>query len=259
LRRGLKKVLKFSPPLGRYATEKLHDLRIACKRLRYAAEFLSDVYPEGLGDLIGPMKRMQGLLGDVHDADVYADRIARYCARARFPAGPLSVDEAVAGLSQHLGSWRQRSLSAANDLWRKFTRGKEKKALRKLLRKPLCFRYPEIKDTVFGRITIDGKLYEEDVRISADGRVRSRKTALALEVYGNAHLIGPAELRQVCRGAPAILYVGTGQQGRAELTPEGQVYLSRQGIECRLCRTPDIPAAYNGERRPKAAILHVTS
>ncbi len=45
--------------------EKLHTLRIAGKKLRYTLEVF-----EPLGNRIGPLKKLQGVLGDIHDAEI---------------------------------------------------------------------------------------------------------------------------------------------------------------------------------------------
>ncbi len=48
----------------------LHELRIACKRLRYTVEFFEDDLPESLRALRKPATKLQKVLGDVHDLDV---------------------------------------------------------------------------------------------------------------------------------------------------------------------------------------------
>ena len=53
----------------------LHDLRIAAKRLRYLLELT------GPGDAVKRLKRLQDLLGEIHDCDVHLPAI-RALARA---------------------------------------------------------------------------------------------------------------------------------------------------------------------------------
>lgn len=48
----------------------LHELRIRCKRLRYACEFVQDIYGDQLDAMIKTTTALQDALGDVHDADV---------------------------------------------------------------------------------------------------------------------------------------------------------------------------------------------
>jgi CHAD domain-containing protein len=50
--------------------EGLHELRIACKRLRYTIETFSDVLPPEKDALAAVATRLQKRLGDVHDIDV---------------------------------------------------------------------------------------------------------------------------------------------------------------------------------------------
>jgi CHAD domain-containing protein len=50
--------------------ERLHRLRIACKRLRYALEFFEEVLASDVDDLIEEMKKLQDHLGNLQDAVV---------------------------------------------------------------------------------------------------------------------------------------------------------------------------------------------
>jgi len=62
----------------------LHDLRIAYKELRYAAELLAPALPIDLAALAEPAARFQKRLGEIHDADVAIATVSR--ARALEPA-----------------------------------------------------------------------------------------------------------------------------------------------------------------------------
>ncbi len=50
--------------------EALHQLRIDCKKLRYAAEFFTSLYEKPTKDFICHIKSLQDLLGTLHDAAV---------------------------------------------------------------------------------------------------------------------------------------------------------------------------------------------
>jgi CHAD domain-containing protein len=52
------------------AVEELHEMRIAAKWLRYTMELFAPAYADELKDVIGAVKRIQELLGDLHDSDV---------------------------------------------------------------------------------------------------------------------------------------------------------------------------------------------
>jgi hypothetical protein len=118
--------------------------------------------------------------------------------------------------------------------------------------------YPKITGTAFGSITLDDETYDKDVYILADGEVKKRKKRVAKEVYGTSHKIGPDELAKVCRGNPTIVFIGTGQQGVAELTEEGRQYLEKHRIDYAALPTPQIVASYNKCEKRKAALLHIT-
>jgi hypothetical protein len=48
----------------------LHDMRIACKRLRYLLEIFDVAFKEDLEPYVDVVKDLQDLLGDIHDCDV---------------------------------------------------------------------------------------------------------------------------------------------------------------------------------------------
>ena len=58
----------------------LHDLRIACKRLRYLLEIFAISFPEDLTPYIDEVKGLQDLLGDIHDCDVQIPMLEQHLA-----------------------------------------------------------------------------------------------------------------------------------------------------------------------------------
>lgn len=54
-------------------SEALHQLRIDCKKLRYAAEFFVPLYGEPMKDFIDHLRSLQDLLGTLHDTAVMRD------------------------------------------------------------------------------------------------------------------------------------------------------------------------------------------
>jgi CHAD domain-containing protein len=60
-----------------------HALRIAGKRLRYTMEICQPVYQGRLDEFIGAVKRLQTLLGDVHDCDVWVADLAQFLEEER--------------------------------------------------------------------------------------------------------------------------------------------------------------------------------
>ena len=58
----------------------LHDLRIACKRLRYLLEIFAIAFDEDLEPFIDEVKDLQDLLGDIHDCDVQVPMLEDHLA-----------------------------------------------------------------------------------------------------------------------------------------------------------------------------------
>ena len=58
-------------------------MRIAAKRLRYTLEIARPVYPGRLDEAIEATKRVQSLLGDVHDCDVWAGHLDAFALEKR--------------------------------------------------------------------------------------------------------------------------------------------------------------------------------
>jgi CHAD domain-containing protein len=60
-----------------------HVLRIAAKRLRYTVEIARLAYSGRLDDTVVAIKKVQSLLGEVHDCDVWVASLDRFAAKER--------------------------------------------------------------------------------------------------------------------------------------------------------------------------------
>ena len=60
-----------------------HATRIAAKKLRYTMEIYGSVYRNNLEKPIARIKKMQEILGDIHDCDVWIDQITSLLLRER--------------------------------------------------------------------------------------------------------------------------------------------------------------------------------
>jgi len=120
----LKAVRKHRRDLAASSPDEQHALRIQCKKLRYTAEFLADLYPDGLAAITRPMVAMQDALGDVHDADVYTERVIRYHARRRAVGDDPFAVEARDALLAFLRRRREDALAEAAATWRAFAKDK---------------------------------------------------------------------------------------------------------------------------------------
>jgi CHAD domain-containing protein len=87
-----------SPP------ERLHRLRIECKKLRYLLEFFSELYPAAeIGDLIKALKRLQTHLGEFNDLAVQSRHLEEWQRVADgSSAGDSLTREAIAELLRRL-------------------------------------------------------------------------------------------------------------------------------------------------------------
>jgi CHAD domain-containing protein len=63
--------------------ERHHAMRIAAKRLRYTLEISRSMCPAQLDDAIETTKRVQSLLGEIHDCDVWVDHLDAFAAQQR--------------------------------------------------------------------------------------------------------------------------------------------------------------------------------
>jgi triphosphatase len=104
---GREPVTDAAPPLisGRYrkwrkaarrldensSSEAFHDLRKKGKRLRYALEFVSEVYGEQVQKLVKPLKALQDDLGDHQDAIVVAEHLHELGTTTGGPRVPRGV------------------------------------------------------------------------------------------------------------------------------------------------------------------------
>ncbi len=137
-------------------------------------------------------------------------------------------------------------------------------AARRIGRNPLKKRYavrpkyPEIRAAGPGEIQVGSKAFDRDIYVYVSGKVKKRKKSLSRQHYGTAHSLGPKELEKVCTGGPEILFVGTGREGRMELTDEARRFLEQRAIQVEALPTPEAVEAFNASKRRKAALFHVT-
>lgn len=82
--RRLEKLLSYEPWVKEpEAVAEHHATRIAAKKLRYTMEVYSSAYRQGLQKPLARVKKLQEILGDVHDCDVWIDHITEILLRER--------------------------------------------------------------------------------------------------------------------------------------------------------------------------------
>lgn len=77
---------------GIYLPDRLHQVRIAVKKLRYALEIAQDLSGSRATARIGKLKRVQDLLGRMHDLEMLIARTRAIQSRAGAPNLQLSAD-----------------------------------------------------------------------------------------------------------------------------------------------------------------------
>ena len=77
--------------------EALHDMRIAAKRLRYVLELMAPVFGSAAAADAKKAKRLQDLLGEIHDCDEFIPRVERHMERLRLEDAAALVTAAGTG------------------------------------------------------------------------------------------------------------------------------------------------------------------
>lgn len=110
-----------------------------------------------------------------------------------------------------------------------------------------------INDYQFGRITIEGEAYTQDVVIYPDRVQVAWRRA-------DGHRLSPGDLNDVLEEKPETLIIGTGWSGGMKVPPETEDWLRSQGIKVYTKRTADAVKLYNSspELRKTVAALHLT-
>ena len=98
------------------AVHTLHDLRIAAKRLRYVLELFSEAFDPYATEAAKQVKKLQDVVGEIHDCDVTRPRIAALAeelraedaraVRALAEDGAKDLDPALAGQAPHRAAYR---------------------------------------------------------------------------------------------------------------------------------------------------------
>ncbi|WP_297092507.1 Mth938-like domain-containing protein [Thermococcus sp.] len=110
----------------------------------------------------------------------------------------------------------------------------------------------------FGRILVDGKVYEGDIVIYPSGKVGERKKWLSKRKHGTSHKLDPDELREYLTEEFDVLIVGTGAWGKLSLLPEsGELVANKEVIEKPTGEAVELFNDLRG-RRKVLAIFHIT-
>jgi hypothetical protein len=116
----------------------------------------------------------------------------------------------------------------------------------------------QIDETEFGSITVDGKVYDHDIVIRLDGKVRKRRKKLSKRQYGTSHTVSVDEAKDIFDQGAQRLIIGTGQYGNVKLSEEAESYFKKKACSVELLPTPEAVEAWNGAQGKTIAMFHVT-
>ena len=144
VRKPYRKVRKLGDPLTAESSgEAFHELRKKGKRLRYALEFLSEIYGEPIKEFIGPLKDLQDVLGDHQDAEVATSHLRELSvARGRGRKLPPETIFVMGGISHRYEIQARELRSRFPETYRTAVRKKWKK-LRRVLDKANPPQWPD--------------------------------------------------------------------------------------------------------------------
>jgi hypothetical protein len=117
---------------------------------------------------------------------------------------------------------------------------------------------PEINETSFGSITIDGKAYSHDVLIDLNGEVTKRKKKLSKELYGTSHKISLAEAEYIYKPGVEKLLIGSGMFGRVFLSEEAAAFFDEKQVQVILAATPKAIKRWNEASGAWVGLFHIT-
>lgn len=107
-------------------SKRLHKIRIAAKRLRYALELFSACFGEGVKELAKELAEMQKALGNLHDCDEWIEECGDYLSRrdsgAQDYAGVPALERRAAAfrLLEHFLARRDSDYAEALAIWHRW-------------------------------------------------------------------------------------------------------------------------------------------
>jgi CHAD domain-containing protein len=119
-------------------------MRIAAKRLRYTLEISNLPFERRLSANIEIMKRLQSLLGKVHDCDVWIEDLAKFSEKEKKRTIKYFGSERAFGrlkpgieyLAGHRHADREMSFERSRALWKEITEAKLPDNLRAMIQTP---------------------------------------------------------------------------------------------------------------------------
>lgn len=172
--------------------EAWHALRIGVKKFRYTVESLLPGKYEVWGS---DLKKMQDLLGEVHDLDVLADTIRQLTPPGMEERRDAWIERLTIERNQRLETYRQLTLGNRN-LWQQWREGLPTEA--------------RLEAAGLGRLRVTVRAMDKNARRSA------QVSALAIKLYEGlarlhaAEVFGDKGLRKIMKAAARVHGIGSG-------------------------------------------------
>ncbi|KAF5414781.1 MAG: hypothetical protein C5S48_07850 [Candidatus Methanogaster sp.] len=135
IRRRYKQIMKAGAKINNETPdEKLHSLRIQCKKLRYLMEFFASLFPSGeIALLTKQLKRFQDNLGEFNDLSMQQDTLKEYLDTID-PESDQSmlIAAAIGGLIMNLNTRQQQVRAEFSDQFRNFGQNKNRSLFKQL-------------------------------------------------------------------------------------------------------------------------------
>jgi len=199
-----------------------HAMRIAAKRLRYTMEIYAGLYDGELKDYIKSFKRLQDILGDLHDCDVWKDYIDQFSKEERERSLEYFGNHAffnllipgIEYLKSNRITERKRLFEELNEYWKECKREHLWDGIRHVISLPLQSNFNRLIDSFGGdstlKIAFVGGVYANLPALEAV--IRDAKERGAAVLVNTGDLVGhggfPDEVVSLIRKEHAINVIG---------------------------------------------------
>jgi len=212
INKGILNLFEFEPWIKNPdAIAEHHAMRIAAKRLRYTMEIYAPLYRLKLRKPLSRVRKIQTILGDMHDCDTWIDQLTRALVRERtrdYPAKDLHGTDAgsIHSLKHLLSDRKQRRVQLHRGFiryWRSLLRSRFWDDLRTSLINDIRVRFsqkqPLQTGNDLGAVTAERAAVKRLAGIYPSGARHARHvTVLALELFDHLlplHQLGDRDRR----------------------------------------------------------------
>jgi len=110
-----------------------------------------------------------------------------------------------------------------------------------------------IEEYSFGFIKIDGQVYNHDVQIGLDNKVK-------LWWRNQSHQIEKRDIEEVLSQKPEAVVIGTGELGVAKVSQAAREEITASGVKLIIEPTPEAIKIFNdlGKEKKVAGLFHLT-